>query len=162
MRGCKSWEASSSTGKSSPYSLQSSLRKVEYIWTSSVYNIGGFNISEIIRTGMSKEQKALRHKLDSKWIDPDGMTYEEYQAEMDKMWPRMAEPDEEGIDLHPDDPRRRFIATREGLIFSQAAPLTEEDRLEAERLLNQIAKPGIIPGKKVEREEAKMERKRGI
>ncbi len=46
-----------------------------------------------------------------KWVDPDGMTYEEYQAAMDKMWLRMAEPDGEGIDLHPDDSRRRFIAT---------------------------------------------------
>ncbi|WP_156161207.1 MULTISPECIES: hypothetical protein [unclassified Methanosarcina] len=50
------------------------------------------------------------------------MTYEEYQAAMDKMWPRMAEPDGEGIDLHPYDPRRRFIATCEGVIFSQAPP----------------------------------------
>ena len=58
------------------------------------------------------------------------MTYEEYQAAMDKMWPRMVEPDGKGIDLHPDDPRRRFIATSEGVIFSQAPPLTEEDRLE--------------------------------
>jgi len=35
------------------------------------------------------------------------MTYEEYQAAMDKMWqmwPKMAETEKEGIDLHPDDP----------------------------------------------------------
>ncbi|WP_155402068.1 hypothetical protein, partial [Methanosarcina mazei] len=66
-------------------------------------------------------------RFDPKWVDPDGMTYEEYQAAMDKMWLRMAEPDGEGIDLHPDDSRRRFIATSGGLIFSQAPPLTEED-----------------------------------
>jgi hypothetical protein len=113
--------------------------------------IRGFNMSEIIKTGMSEERKVRMHKLYPKWVDPDGMTYEEYQAAMDKMWPKMAEPDKEGIDLHPDDPRRRFIATSEGLIFSQAAPLTEEDRLEAERLWSMIAKPGTSPGKKVEK-----------
>lgn len=91
------------------------------------------------------------HKLYSKWVDPDGMTYKEYQAVMNKMWPRMAEPDEDGIDLHPDDPRRRFIATREGVIFSQASPLTEEERLEADRLWNKISIPGASPGKKVEK-----------
>ncbi|MDY9926125.1 hypothetical protein [Methanosarcina sp.] len=74
------------------------------------------------------------------------MTYEEYQAAMDKMWPRMADPDGEGIDLHPDDPRRRFIATSEGIIFSQAPPLTEEDRLEADRLWDSIAMPETSPG----------------
>jgi hypothetical protein len=61
-------------------------------------------------------------RFDPKWVDPDGMTYEEYQAAMDKMWTRMAEPDGEGIDLHPYDPRRQFIATSEGVIFSQAPP----------------------------------------
>jgi hypothetical protein len=85
-------------------------------------------------------------RFDHKWVDPDGMNYEEYQAAMDKMWPRIAEPDGEGIDLHPDDPRRRFIATSEGVIFSQAPPLTEEDRLEADRLWDSIALPGTSPG----------------
>jgi len=33
---------------------------------------------------------------------------------MDKLFPKMAEPDEEGIDLHPRDPRRRFIAVSAG------------------------------------------------
>ncbi len=65
---------------------------------------------------------------------------------MDKMWPRIAEPDGEGIDLHPDGPRRRFIATSEDVIFSQAPPLTEEDRLEADRLWDSIALPGTSPG----------------
>lgn len=74
------------------------------------------------------------------------MTYEEYQAAMDKMWLRMAEPDGEGIDLHSEDPGRRFIATSEGVIFTQAAPLTEEDRLEADRLWDSIALPGTSPG----------------
>ncbi|PAV11477.1 hypothetical protein ASJ81_10115 [Methanosarcina spelaei] len=96
-------------------------------------------MSKIIKTGMSDEQKARRHKFDPKWVDPDGMTYEEYQAAMNKMWPRMAEPDRKGIDLHPDDPRRRFIATSEGVIFSQASPLTEEDRLESDRFWDSIA-----------------------
>lgn len=82
----------------------------------------------------------------TKWVDPDGMTYEEYQVAMDKMWPRMAEPDGGGINLHPDDPRRRFIATSEGVIFSQAPPLTEEDRLESDRLWDSIALPGTSPG----------------
>lgn len=82
------------------------------------------------------------------------------------MWSRMAEPDGEGIALHPDDHstdgnlsvvdvaialhpddhRRRFIETSEGVIFSQAPPLTEEDRLEADRLWDSIAMPGTSPG----------------
>ncbi len=81
-----------------------------------------------------------------KWVDPDGMTYEKYQAAMDKTWPRMAEPDGGGIGLHPDDSKRRFIATSEGVIFSQEPPLTKEDRLEADRLWDSIALPGTSPG----------------
>jgi hypothetical protein len=103
--------------------------------TGNIHNVRGFNISETIKTGMSEDQKARRHKSDPKWVDPNGMTYEEYQAAIDNMrpsmQPRMSEPDEEGIDLQSDDPRQRFIATCEGVIFSQAAPLTEEGRLEA-------------------------------
>jgi hypothetical protein len=95
---------------------------------------------------MSDEQKARQPKSDPKWVDPDCMTYKEYQAAMDKIWPRMAEPDGGGIDLHPEDPGRRFIATSEGVIFSQAPPLTKEDRLEADRLWDSIALPGTSPG----------------
>ncbi|RXA15657.1 hypothetical protein EQO05_14695 [Methanosarcina sp. MSH10X1] len=61
-------------------------------------------------------------------------TIEEQYAYMDEIWPRLAEPDEEGIDLHPADPRRRFIAVAEGSIFRQAAPLTEEDLAELARM----------------------------
>lgn len=95
---------------------------------------------------MITQHSLFFQRFDPKWVDPDGMTYEEYQAAMDKMWLRMAEPDGEGIDLHPDDPRRRFIETSEGVIFSQAPPLTEEDRLEADRLWDSIALPGTSPG----------------
>lgn len=77
---------------------------------------------------------------------PGGMTYEGYQAAMDKMWPTMEEPDGEGIDLHTDDHKRRFIATSKGVIFSQAPPLTEEDRLEADWLWDSIAMPGTSLG----------------
>lgn len=95
---------------------------------------------------MITQHSLFFQRFDPKWVDPDGMTYEEYQAAMDKMWTRMAETDGEGIDLHPDDPMRRFIATSGGLIFSQAPPLTEEDRLEADRLWDSIALPGTSPG----------------
>lgn len=46
----------------------------------------------------------------------------------------VAEPDEKGIDLHPADPRRRFIATCEGVTFIKASPLTEEDLAELTRM----------------------------
>ncbi|WP_292387704.1 hypothetical protein [Methanosarcina sp. UBA5] len=46
----------------------------------------------------------------------------------------MAEPDEEGFDLHPDDPRRRFTMTCEGVTFTKASPLTEEDLAELARM----------------------------
>jgi hypothetical protein len=39
------------------------------------------------------------------------------------MFPKIAEPDEEGINLHPADPRRRFIAVAAGAPFEQADPL---------------------------------------
>lgn len=78
------------------------------------------------------------------------------------MWPRMADPDKEGIDLHSDDSRRWFIATSQGLIFSQAAPLTEEDRLEAKSTLEPNDKPGVSPDKKVEIKEAKKKGKRNL
>ncbi|HII01016.1 TPA: hypothetical protein HA351_04970 [Methanosarcinaceae archaeon] len=111
---------------------------------------------------MSAEQKARRRKLDPKWVDPEGMTYEESQAAMDKMWPRMAEPDEEGIDLHPEDPQRRFIATSEGVIFSPAAPLTEGDKAEGEAMWEKMTGGNYSPAKTEEKTEAKKAGKRGI
>lgn len=95
---------------------------------------------------MITQHSLFFQRFDPKWVDPDGMTYEEYQAVMDKMWPRMAEPDGEGVGLPSEDPERLFIATSEGVIFSQAPPLTEEDRLEADRLWDSIAMPGTSPG----------------
>lgn len=38
------------------------------------------------------------------------MTMKEIDAAYDKMFPKMAEPEEKRIDLHPSDSRRRFIA----------------------------------------------------
>lgn len=68
-------------------------------------------------------------------FDPGNFkTIEEQYAYMDEIWPLMAEPDEEGIDLHPGDPRRRFIATCEGVTFRKADPLTEEDLAELDRM----------------------------
>ncbi len=61
-------------------------------------------------------------------------TIEEQYAYMDEIWPRMIEPDEEGFDLHPDDPRRRFTMTCEGVTFTKASPLTEEDLAELKRM----------------------------
>jgi len=81
------------------------------------------------------EYKARRHKEDPDWIDPeDYKTEEEYSAAMDRKWPRLAEPDEEGIDLNPADPRRRFIAIADGTTFRKADPLTEEDLAELEAM----------------------------
>ncbi len=94
-----------------------------------------------------EERKARRREIDPKWIDPEGMTEEEYQAAMDKMWPRMAEPDEEGIDLHPGDPRRRFIAVAEGTIFRQASPLTEAEKAEADALWEKLTGGNYVPVK---------------
>jgi hypothetical protein len=62
------------------------------------------------------------------------MTIEEQYAYMDEIFPRMSEPDEEGIDLHPEDHRRRFIAVAEGTIFTKASPITEEEKAEVEKM----------------------------
>ncbi|MGB9941185.1 hypothetical protein [Methanosarcina sp.] len=78
--------------------------------------------------------KAHKMATDPYWIDRENMTGEELTAALDKMYPRMAEPDEEGIDLHPADPRRRFIATCEGVTFRKADPLTEEDLAELAKI----------------------------
>ena len=53
---------------------------------------------------------------------------------MDKKCPRLSEPDEEGIDLNPADPRHRFIATYFGVTFSKAEPITEEEKAEVEAM----------------------------
>jgi hypothetical protein len=76
------------------------------------------------------------------------MTREEYYAALDKKYPRLSEPDEEGIDLHPSDPRRRFIATCEGVTFHKASPITEEEKAEAEAIWEQMTVGNYSPGKK--------------
>jgi hypothetical protein len=97
---------------------------------------------------MTEEQKAQRRKIDPKWIDPDGMTEEEYQAAMDKMWPRLAEPDEEGFDLNLEDPRRRFCMTSEGVTFTKASPISEEEKAEAEAMWEIMTGGDYSPAKK--------------
>lgn len=104
---------------------------------------------------MSEVQKKWRHEFDPKWVDPDGMTEEEYSAAMDKMWPRLAEPDDEGFDLNPDDPRRRFCATSEGVIFNKADPVTEEEKAEAEALWEKMTGGNYSPAIQEEKKEAK-------
>ncbi|MGB9939244.1 hypothetical protein [Methanosarcina sp.] len=85
-------------------------------------------------------------RFDPKWVDPDGMTYEEYQAAMDKMWPRMVGT---GRGRHRPAPRRPKAAVysdQRGCNLQSSAPLTEEDRLEADWLWDSKALPGTSPG----------------
>jgi len=84
-------------------------------------------------TALSEEEMERRRRT-FRYSDFENLTQEELYAYMDKIYPRMAEPDEEGIDLHPADPRRRFIAVSEGAIFRQADPLSEEDLAELAKL----------------------------
>lgn len=84
-------------------------------------------------TAFSEEEKERRRRT-FRYSDFESLTQEELYAYMDEIYPRMEEPDEEGIDLHPADPRRRFIAVSEGTIFRQADPLTEEDLAELAKL----------------------------
>jgi hypothetical protein len=77
-------------------------------------------------------QTSRKREKDPDRIDPESMTEEEYRAAIDKKYPRLSEPDEEGIDLNPADPRRRFIATCEGVTFYKPSPITEEEKAEAE------------------------------
>jgi hypothetical protein len=74
-------------------------------------------------------------------IEQGDKDYEEEmkrRAEMDKKYPRLAEPDEEGIDFALNDPRRRFISIAKGTIFRQAAPLTDAEKAEADALWEKI------------------------
>lgn len=64
----------------------------------------------------------------------DFLRDQERIKELDKKYPRLPEPDEEGIDYAWEDPRRRFIAVAEGTIFKKAEPLTKEEKEEAEAL----------------------------
>jgi len=83
----------------------------------------------------------------------------ERTAELDRLYPR-GEPDEEGIDLHPKDPRRRFIATCEGVTFYNAGPITEEEKAEADAIWEAMTGGNYSPGeKKEEKKEAKTSRK---
>ncbi|WP_440946874.1 hypothetical protein ACSAZL_00840 [Methanosarcina sp. T3] len=44
--------------------------------------------------------------------------------------------------------KNRFRCGAEGLIFEDADPITEEYRLEADRLWNPMVQPGTSPGKR--------------
>ncbi len=66
-------------------------------------------------TALSEEEMKERRRT-FKYSDFENLSHEELYAYMDEIYPRMEEPDEEGIDLHPADPRRRFIAVAEGTI----------------------------------------------
>lgn len=59
------------------------------------------------------------------------------------------------LDVHDigDMEKSRFWCPAEGLRFYDADPITEEEKLEAERLWNKIAMPGTSPGKKVEKKD---------
>jgi hypothetical protein len=76
------------------------------------------------------------------------LSLKEYETAMDKLFPRMAEPDEEGIDLHPHDPRRRFIAVSAGATFEQADRLTEEEKAEANAMWEAMTGGNYSPEKK--------------
>ncbi len=76
------------------------------------------------------------------------MTEEEYQAAMDKIWTQMAELDKEGIDLNPGDQRRQFIATCEGVIFSQDEPVTGKKKAEVEAMWEKMTGRNYSPEKK--------------
>lgn len=76
------------------------------------------------------------------------MTEEEGTAALDNKYPRMEESDEEGIDLHPNDPRRRFIAVAAGAIFTKADPLTDEEKAEANAMWETMTGGNYSPEKK--------------
>ena len=68
-----------------------------------------------------------------------------------RLWiviPRLAEPDEEGIDLALDDHRRRFIAVSEGTTFIKASPVTDEEKAEAEAIWKNMTDGMHSPEKK--------------
>jgi hypothetical protein len=53
------------------------------------------------------------------------------------------------IDLEPDDPRNRFIAQAEGGEAYTPGPVTDEEKLEAAQLWDQITQGKASPGRKV-------------
>lgn len=59
----------------------------------------------------------------------------------------MAEPDEEGIDLHPRDPRRRFITVSEGVTFMQAEPFDRGRKSRSRCDLGGYDRRKLQPGK---------------
>lgn len=59
----------------------------------------------------------------------------------------MAEPDDEGFDLNPGDPRRRFCMTSEGVIFSKADPVTPEEKAEADAMWEEMTGGNCSLGK---------------
>jgi hypothetical protein len=95
-------------------------------------------------------QTSRKREKDPDRIDPESMTEEEYRAAIDKKYPRLSEPDEEGIDLNPADPRRRFIATCEGVTFYKPSPITEEEKAEAEAMWEKMTGGNHSPGIKKE------------
>lgn len=62
----------------------------------------------------------------------------------------------------PGRPHATVYSDQRGYNLQSGTPLTEEDRLEADRLWNLMAKPGTIPGKKVEKEKQKSREKRNL
>lgn len=59
----------------------------------------------------------------------------------------------------PGRPHATVYSDQRGYNLQSGNPLTEEDRLEADRLWNLMAKPGACPGKKVEKENKKAGKK---
>lgn len=94
--------------------------------------------------GMDEEETMIRKSGDS----------EALTAYLDKKYPRMSEPDEEGIYLHPEDPRRRFIMTCEGVTFYNPGPITEEEKAEVEHMLKMMAgEEDSSPGKEKDKKQ---------
>ena len=76
---------------------------------------------------LSKAEQATRAEAKA-----DYQAEKARNAKLDKKYARLNEPDEEGVDMHPADPIRRFIDVSKGKIFRKADPLTEEEKAEAE------------------------------
>lgn len=75
----------------------------------------------------------------------------ERTAELDRLYPR-GEPDEEGIDLHPKDPRRWFIATCEGVTFYNAGPINRGRKGRSRRHVGSHDRRKLQPRRKERRE----------
>ena len=71
-----------------------------------------------------------------------------HTQEMDKKYPRLAEPDEEGFDLALDDPRRRFVAEAKNMTFFNPGPVTEEEKAEVEAIWEKMTSGQHSPEKK--------------